>query len=93
MCQELNSCNLVNKTRYNALCKLYNRYKLAVKIALDNVYEKPIADTKVNEIDVILQEIERYPISWSFYRHQSQKFSIEFENLIVFMDDQYLNID
>ena len=54
MCQDSSSCDLLNETRYKILCKLYNRYKLAIKIALDNVNEKPIADAKMNELDSIL---------------------------------------
>jgi len=88
MCQSLDSYNLLNEVRYNVLCKLYNKYKTAVKIALDNANEKPIADAKVKEIDVILQEIELYPISWSFYKKQELHFSSEFENLVVFKDDK-----
>ena len=93
MYQSSDSYNLLNEVRYKVLCKLYSRYKSAVKIALENANERPIADAKVNEIDVILQEIEKYPISWSFYNQQDAHFSSEFENLIVFKEDrEYLNI-
>lgn len=88
MCRNLDSYNLLNEVRYNVLCKLYNRYKTAVKIALEHANEKPIADAKIKEIDVILQEIELYPISWTFYKQQELHFSSEFENLIVFKDDK-----
>jgi len=93
MYQNYDSCNLLNETHYKVLCKLYNRYKSAVKIALENAYERPIADAKMNEIDVILQEIEKYPIPWSYYNRQESRFSSEFENLIIFKEDrEYLNI-
>lgn len=93
MCQDSSSCDLLNETRYKILCKLYNRYKLAIKIALDNVNEKPIADAKMNELDSILQEIENYPISWSYYKLQEAQFTSDFESLVIFKDDKYLNID
>lgn len=94
MYQNYDSYNLLNEIRYDTLCKLYSRYKSAIKIALENASEKQIADAKVNEIDEILQEIEKYPISWSFYNSQEVHFSSEFENLIIFKEDrEYLNID
>lgn len=93
MCQDSSSFDLLNEIRYKILCKLYNRYKLAIKIALDNVNEKPIADAKMNELDSILQEIENYPISWSYYKLQEVQFTSDFESLVIFKDDKYLNID
>ena len=93
MCQDSSSFDLLNEIRYKILCKLYNRYKLAIKIVLDNVNEKPIADAKMNELDSILQEIENYPISWSYYKLQEVQFTSDFESLVIFKDDKYLNID
>lgn len=87
MYQSLYSSNILNEVRYKILCKLYNRYKTAIHIALVNVNDKPIADEKVNELDRILCEIEKYPISWNFYKLQEVKFSSDFENLVIFYDD------
>ena len=92
MCQDSSSCDLLNEIRYKTLCKLYNRYKLAIKIALENVNEKPIADAKMNELDSILQEIENYPISWSYYKLQEVQFTSDFESLVIFKDDKYLQL-
>lgn len=88
MCQDSSSCNLLNEIRYKILCKLYTRYKLAIKIALDNANERPIADAKMNELESILQEIEKYPISWSYYKNQEMKFTLDFESLVIFKDDK-----
>ena len=79
---------MLNEIRYKILCKLYNRYKLAIKIALDNANEKPIADAKMNELDSILQEVEKYPISWSYYKLQGIQFTSDFESLVIFKDDK-----
>ena len=88
MYQNLDSCNLLDDAHYKILCKLYNRYKSAIKIALENANESPIADAKVNELDSILEELEKYPVSWTYYRNQSTKFSQDFESLIIFYDDK-----
>ena len=88
MCQDSSSCDLLNEVRYTILCKLYNRYKLAIKIALENANEKPIADAKMNELDSILQEVEKYPISWSYYKIQDTQFTTDFESLVIFKDDK-----
>ena len=44
MYQSSNFCDLINEVRYKILCKLYNRYKYAIKIALENANENNIAD-------------------------------------------------
>lgn len=88
MCQDSSSCDLLNEVRYRILCKLYNRYKLAIKVALENANERPIADAKMNELDSILQEIEKYPISWSYYKTQGIQFTADFESLVIFNDDK-----
>lgn len=88
MCQDSSSCDLLNEVRYKILCKLYSRYKLAIKIALENANEKPIADAKMNELDSILQEVEKYPISWSYYKTQDTQFTTDFESLVIFKDDK-----
>lgn len=88
MCQSLNSCDyLIVEARYKMLCHLYNRYKIAIKTVVENVFQDSIANKKLNELDYILSEIENYPIPWSFYSKQKNKFSHDFENLIVFKDD------
>ena len=86
MYQNLDSYNLLNEIRFKILCKLYTRYKAAVKIAVERASDHPIADAKVNELDAILLQIEKYPIPWSFYMKQDVRFSAEFENLIIFKD-------
>lgn len=86
MCQSSSSYDSTNETYYRVLCRLYSRYKLAVKIATENAYEKPIADAKVNELDSILLEIEKYPIPWSYYDRQSIKFTQDFESLVIFKE-------
>ena len=88
MCQSLNSCDYsVVETRYQLLCHLYNRYKIAIKAIVENVFQDSITNKKLNELDYILMELENYPIPWSFYAKQKNKFSHDFENLIVFKDD------
>ena len=88
MCQSLNSCNsLIIEARYSRLCHLYSRYKIAVKTIIENVSQDSITNKKLNELDYILSEIENYPIPWSFYAKQKNKFSHDFENLVVFKDD------
>ena len=49
--------------------------------------------TVVKRIEKELQEIENYPISWSYYKLQEVKFTSDFESLVIFKDDKYLNID
>lgn len=93
MCQSSDSYDLLNDIRYKILCKLYNRYKSAISVILSNLNKKSIANAKMNELDSIMCEIEKYPISWSFYKNQSIKFSSDFENLVIFYDSKYLNID
>ena len=87
MCQNSSSYDIVNMYRYKVLCKLYSKYKNDIKTVLENVYNDDISDCKINELDVILKEIEKYPISWKFYNEQDVKFSSDFEHLIVFTDD------
>jgi hypothetical protein len=66
---------------------LYNRYKLAIKVAAENAFnESNVADTKMVELDYILKEIEKYPISWSYYKIQDNQFTNDFENLIIFKE-------
>lgn len=77
----------LNKDNYKSLCSLYIKYKHAIKIALENVNFRPIADIKANELDKILEKIEQYPISWKYYNCQESKFSPEFEGLIIFHDE------
>ena len=91
MYQSSNFCDLINEVRYKILCKLYNRYKYAIKIALENANENNIADAKMSELDYILQEIEKFPIAWSFYKKQDIHFSQDFENLVIFREDQISN--
>lgn len=68
---------------YNKLCKLYNRYKYAMKNILDNAYVlKP--NHRLCELDNIVRSIEKYPISWDYYTSQQLRFSQEFEDLIIF---------
>lgn len=88
MCQNSDSYNLLNEIRYKILCRLYARYRSAMKIAVERASDHPIANAKINEIDAILLQIEKYPIAWSYYNKQDNKFSSEFENLIIFRDDQ-----
>jgi hypothetical protein len=93
MYQSLNLCNLSDEEKYKILCKLYSRFKSAIKIATENAYKKPIADAKVNELDSILEDIESFPIAWSFYVKQEFKFTPDFENLVIFKDSRkYLDI-
>lgn len=88
MYQSLSSSDLLDDTHYKILCKLYNRYKSAIKVALENANENPIADAKVNELDSILEEVEKYPVSWSYYNSQAIHFSQDFECLIIFYDNK-----
>lgn len=88
MCQSYHSVsNLSVKSRYHTLCKLHNKYRACVKIALENTPENPIADDMMVVLDGILESIERHPIPWKFYSRQKHKFSQEFEDLVVFTDE------
>lgn len=75
------------KSRYRILCKLYNKYKLAMLVALENVPENKVADEKTEELESIMRDIEKFPIPWKFYKLQRYKFPQEFEDLIVFISD------
>ena len=87
MYQNSDSYNIINETRFRILCELYNRYRAAIYTVINNVNKEELADNKIAEIDSILAEIERYPISWNYYKQQKMQFSSEFENLIIFCDD------
>lgn len=91
MCQNLDSYNILNEVRYKLLCDLYYKYKSAISTVINNVGKEILADNKLNELDKILAEVENYPISWCFYKKQSLQFSQEFENLIIFYDDNISN--
>ena len=82
MCQISDSHNISN---YNSLCDLHTKYVHAMKIVLCNVYNDKLSDVKIREIDSILSNIEKFPISWEFYKHQSTKFVSDFESLVVFV--------
>ena len=87
MCQSSDSNNLLDEIRYGILCKLFNKYKSAIQTALTNLHKKSIADEKMKELDIIIQEVEKYPISWKFYKNQSIQFSQDFESLVIFYDE------
>lgn len=86
MCLNLNSYNMTNDDKYRALCKLYSKYKNAIKIAVDNKYNDKLSENKMFELDAVLQDVERYPIQWKYYKNQPIQFSSDFENLIIFSD-------
>lgn len=92
MCQSSDFCNLLNEVRYKILCKLYVRYKLAIKSALENANkDDDVADEKMSELDYILQEVEKFPIPWSYYKNQEMRFSQDFECLVIFKEDKISN--
>ena len=82
----LNSYNMTNEDKYRALCKLYSKYKNAIKIAVDNKYNDKLSENKMYELDAVLQDVERYPMSWKYYKNQPIQFSSDFENLVIFSD-------
>lgn len=93
MYQSSDFCDLLNEVRYKILCRLYSRYKQAIKVALENNNDNQTdAECRVNELDYILQEIEKFPVSWSFYKQQDTHFSQDFENLIIFKEDKISNL-
>lgn len=92
MYQSYNSCDSINEFMYKNLCKLYSRYKAALNTALNNTDRIKVSDEKMNEIDSILRNVEKYVISWSFYKNQKLKFDPEFENVIIFKEDIISNI-
>jgi hypothetical protein len=77
----------MNEYKYRTLCKLYRRYKIAIKLALDNVDKIKTSDEKMNELDSIMKGVEKTVIPWSFYNSQKVKFDSEFENIMVFKED------
>lgn len=87
MCQSLDFCDTINEIRYKILCELYSNYKLAIKTALDKSNKSSTINSKIEELDSILQEVEKYPISWSYYTKQKTRFSSDFENLVIFKND------
>lgn len=86
MCQSLSSCSYNEKENYEALKKLFYRYNRAIKSAVRNNKQcnDGMANARTNEIDSILQSIERFPISWKYYTSQKKLFSQDFEFFIVF---------
>ena len=54
-----------------------------MKIAVQRQFEG-IADAKTNEIDAIMQHVEKYPLSWDYYKNQEVRFTPDFEILIIF---------
>lgn len=84
-CHSINNMSI--KSRYNMLRKLHNKYKICIKIALENTPENPIADDMMIVLDKILNEIENFPIPWTYYNKQKFKFSQEFEDLIIFSNE------
>lgn len=77
-------CTLSQNSRYRILCKLYKQYKSAIRIIKHYDTTTCTLCIKVNEINTIMQELEKFPISWEFYNKQNFKFSQDFENLIIF---------
>lgn len=71
---------------YSVLCDLYAIYTSIVSSVCSN---SPINDSRC--IDDILCLIECYPITWKYYAQQSFKFSQDFEDLIIFKDNSYIN--
>lgn len=89
MCQNSNSYNIIDEVRYKILSSLYDRYQTAISIIINDNSKTSLVSAKLNELDYILKEVERYPISWKFYNKQSNKFSQDFESLIIFCDNKY----
>lgn len=88
MFQGYHSANkLPIKSRYLELCKLYNKYKVCVKIALENTPENQIADDMMLVLERVINDIVNFPIPWKYYVKQKHKFSQEFEDLIIFTND------
>lgn len=68
---------------FKEICKLYHQYKSAVDNIVKDAYPNP-NNSRLCQLNKILQRIEKLPISWKFYENQSIRFSKEFEDLIIF---------
>ena len=73
---------------YLRLCELYNKYRYLISTIAKNAYSCKSQEGKVLELDNILKEIPNLPISWSEYRSKDCKFSQEFEDIIIFYNEQ-----
>ena len=78
--------DLSPETRFKNLCRLYSKYKSAVNAVTENVHSRA-ANIRVRELDVIVQDIENFPISWKYYSSTGVKFAQDFEDLIIFIDE------
>lgn len=75
---------LSQNSRYRILLKLYKKYKSSIKIVKVHSLTNCVLDFKVDELNQIMQEVEKFPLSWKFYSAQKFKFSRDFENLLIF---------
>ena len=75
---------LSQEHNYCILCKLYKKYKSAIHVVKHYDPTLCTLNIKVAEVNTIMQEIEKFPISWEFYNKQNLKFSHDFENLVIF---------
>lgn len=71
---------------YLELCNLHVRYKKLVSEITKTAYVTRSADLKMNELDSILKNVESLPIPWRLYYNKCNKFSQDFEDLIIFSD-------
>lgn len=79
-------CNSVVEHNYRILCDLYSIYTTLVSNMCSDSYTN-----YSYYIDDVLRQIESYPITWKFYANQRFKFSQDFEDLVIFIDSDYIN--
>ena len=73
---------------YAILCELYSVYSAIVSKMYSNT---DVYMNSSHNIDELLRQIESRPITWKYYVQQPIKFSRDFEDLIIFIDDAYIN--
>lgn len=74
-------------SRYKILCKLYKKYKSSMRVIKPNEFSLCEIRIKADDLNKIMQEIEKFPIPWSFYTKQKFRFSYDFETLVIFNED------
>lgn len=75
---------LSQNSRYRLLLKLYKQYRSTMRVhkSCDGTICEMCVD--VEQINHVMQEVEKFPLTWEFYSKQPFKFSQDFENLIIF---------
>ena len=74
----------VQKNNYRKLCELYSRYKPLVNKLYSGDNFKGVSPSVLKRLDNIMSSVASFPVSWEFYRKLSDKFTPDFEDIVVF---------